>query len=71
MRILFLIIQKASCVVGSVSTESEYRALANGATEIAWMQWLLSELKVHVPNVSIIWCDNIGASCLASNLVFQ
>ena len=60
---------KKQHVVARSSTESEYRAFAHTAAEITWLQSLLTELHVPQQNCPIIWCDNIGATSLASNLV--
>ena len=67
----------ASCarkqkVVARSSVESKYRALSLAATEILWLQSLFTELGVpKLATVPIVWCDNVGASSLASNLVFH
>jgi len=51
------------------SVESEYRALANGASEIKWLNSLLTELGLRLKQPSMIWCDNLSAKALASNPV--
>uniref|UniRef100_A0A803PM38 Integrase catalytic domain-containing protein n=1 Tax=Cannabis sativa TaxID=3483 RepID=A0A803PM38_CANSA len=58
-------------VVSRSSTESEYRALAQVAAEMTWVQSLLKELEFPLPATPIIWCDNMGASALASNPVYH
>ena len=59
-------------VVARSSAESKYRALASAATEILWVQSLFIELGVpKLATVPIIWCDNVGASSLASNPIFH
>ena len=59
-------------VVARSSAESEYKALASAATEILWLQSLFTELGVpKLAAVPIIWCDNVGASSLASNPIFH
>ena len=56
-------------VVSRSSTESEYRALADGAAEIRWIHSLLTELGLTVKQPSLIWCDNVSAKALSANPV--
>jgi len=56
-------------VVSRSSTESEYRALADGVAEIKWLLSLLSELGLVAQQPSMIWCDNLSARALAANPV--
>ncbi|PNX78276.1 putative copia-type protein, partial [Trifolium pratense] len=58
-------------VVSRSSTESEYRALADLAAEIAWVRSLLNELKLPLPRKPTLWCDNLSAKALASNPVMH
>ncbi|XP_031247247.1 secreted RxLR effector protein 161-like [Pistacia vera] len=58
-------------VVALSSTEAEYRALAQGAIELAWFCSLFSEIGVTLSEIPVIWCDNQSAGSLASNLVFH
>jgi hypothetical protein len=53
------------------STEAEYRAVVDTAAEISWVCSLLSELHFPVSHTLVIYCDNIGATQLSSNLVFH
>ncbi|KAM6555018.1 hypothetical protein CsatB_015780 [Cannabis sativa] len=62
---------KKQAVISRSSTESEYRALAQVAAEITWIQSLLKEVNFPLQNTPIIWCDNMGASALASNPVYH
>jgi hypothetical protein len=57
--------------VSRSSTESEYRALAQVAAEIAWIQALLGELEFPLPTLPVTWCDNMSANALASNPVYH
>ncbi|KAI5384774.1 hypothetical protein KIW84_071679 [Lathyrus oleraceus] len=58
-------------VVSRSSIESEYRALADLAAEIAWTRSLLDELKLPLPRKPTLWCDNLSAKALASNPVMH
>ncbi|XP_031264846.1 secreted RxLR effector protein 161-like [Pistacia vera] len=58
-------------VVALSSTEAEYRALVQTATELAWLDSLFSELGVKVTTTHLIWCDNLSAGALAANPVFH
>ena len=62
---------KKQPTVSRSSTEAEYKALANAAAELMWIQKLLSELKVSHQPVARLWCDNIGARYLSANPVFH
>ena len=53
------------------STEVEYKALANATTEVMWIQKLLDELQIPHPMAACLWCDNLGATYLSSNLIFH
>uniref|UniRef100_A0A803QE35 GAG-pre-integrase domain-containing protein n=1 Tax=Cannabis sativa TaxID=3483 RepID=A0A803QE35_CANSA len=62
---------KKQTVVARSSTEFEYRALAQVAAEIIWIESLLEEMHFKLPSTPVIWCDNMSAKALASNPVFH
>ncbi|KAL6341321.1 hypothetical protein AAG906_032439 [Vitis piasezkii] len=76
--------QEPTCFTRAVS-HPEWRAamgqefnalMENGVVpttiaELYWLQMLLLELHVSLSSSPILWCDNIGAIALASNLVFH
>ena len=57
--------------VARSSTEAEYRAVANAAAELLWVCSLFTELRILLPEMPVIYCDNVGATHLAANLVFH
>ncbi|XP_035541684.1 uncharacterized protein LOC118344685 [Juglans regia] len=62
---------KKQPIVSKSSTEAEYRSLAIATADIYWIRMLMKELGLLLPSTPTIWCDNIGAIALASNLVFH
>jgi len=57
--------------VARSSTEAEYKALANTASELLWVLSLFTELG-HIPTANpVIYCDNLGATSLSANPVFH
>ncbi|CAH9114360.1 unnamed protein product, partial [Cuscuta europaea] len=53
------------------SAESEYRAMAQSACEIIWINHLLSEIGLKTPMPAKLWCDNQAAIHIANNPVFH
>ncbi|XP_031254692.1 cysteine-rich receptor-like protein kinase 18 [Pistacia vera] len=58
-------------VVSLSSTEAEYRALCQAATELVWIQHLFQELGININTTPILWCNNMSARALSSNPVFD
>lgn len=61
---------KRQSIVAKSSTEVEYRSLAHTSVELSWLRQLSKDLRIFLPTRRLIWCDNISAISLASNLVF-
>jgi histone deacetylase 1/2 len=57
--------------VARSSTEAEYKALADGIAEILWIRALLSNLHFSPDPITILWCDNLGATYLSVNPIFH
>ncbi|CAA7016634.1 unnamed protein product [Microthlaspi erraticum] len=57
--------------VARSSTEAEYCAVANTASEIRWICSLLTDLGVTLPAAPVIYCDNVGATYLCANPIFH
>ena len=62
---------KKQLTVDRSSTEAEYRALASTAAELCWIMMILKNLGVYLSLPLMLWCDNVFALALASNLVFH
>ncbi|XP_019051387.1 PREDICTED: uncharacterized protein LOC109113913 [Nelumbo nucifera] len=62
---------RKQATVARSSTESEFRACATTTTVVLWITSLLRDLGVTLSETPTIWCDNIGATYLAANLVFR
>ncbi|GJZ04853.1 putative RNA-directed DNA polymerase [Tanacetum coccineum] len=58
-------------VVSRSFAEAEYKAMASTVSEIIWVRWLLSELHVHNPLATPLFCDNQAAWHIANNPVFH
>jgi hypothetical protein len=59
------------CTVARSSTELEYKALTDGTTKVLWLRYLQSNLCFFPSFVTIIWCDNLGATYLYATLIFH
>ncbi|KAL6315489.1 hypothetical protein AAG906_000783 [Vitis piasezkii] len=60
---------KKQRAVARSSTEAEYRALANAASETVWLNSLLHELGFPLKVPPLLLCDNLGATHLSFNPV--
>jgi hypothetical protein len=49
--------------------EAEYRVVANSVAEISWLRQLLQELHFYPRRSSMVFCDNVSAVYLSTNLV--
>ena len=57
--------------VARSSTEAEYRAIANAASEVHWICSILTELQIKMNLPLVVYCDNKGATYLSANPVFH
>jgi hypothetical protein len=60
---------KRQPVVSRSSMEAEYRIVAKGVTEASWLRQLLHELNSPLQRASLVYCDNVSAVYLSTNLV--
>jgi hypothetical protein len=60
---------KRKPVVSRSSTEAEYHDVANGVADSSWMHQLLHELHSPLQRATIVYCDNVSAVYLSTNLV--
>ncbi|GFS39053.1 hypothetical protein Acr_00g0060930 [Actinidia rufa] len=62
---------KKQAVVSRTSAEAEYRAMAQGTSEILWLRSLLTELGFSMIDSSYLFCDNKSAIMLSSDSVLH
>ena len=62
---------KKQTLTARYSTEAEYRALADTASEILWLHWLLADLETSQSSPVDLYCDNRSAIQIAHNDVFH
>lgn len=62
---------KKQHTVARSSTEAEYRAMAQTASDLVWLQQLFSKLHIPSSTPHVLWCDNKSAIALACNPVFH
>jgi hypothetical protein len=55
--------------VSRSSAEAEHRAVANAVAEATWLRQLLTELHTPLRKTTLVYCDNISAIYMSSNLV--
>jgi hypothetical protein len=60
---------KRQPVVSRSSAEAEYHAVANGVAEASWLCQLLHELHNPLKRSTLVYCDNVSAVYLSTNLV--
>nr|GEW97260.1 ribonuclease H-like domain-containing protein [Tanacetum cinerariifolium] len=51
------------------SAEAEYRGVANVVAETTWLRNLLRELHSPLSTTTLVYCDNVSAVYMSSNLV--
>ncbi|KAJ9555944.1 hypothetical protein OSB04_010558 [Centaurea solstitialis] len=57
--------------VSCSSTEAVYKALANAAAELAWVENILKELGISIRVSPLLYCNNTGATSLCANPVYH
>ncbi|GJW90609.1 ribonuclease H-like domain-containing protein [Tanacetum coccineum] len=51
------------------NVEAKYRGVANAVAETCWLRNLLRELHTPISSATLVYCDNVSAVYLSSNLV--
>ncbi|OIT20722.1 retrovirus-related pol polyprotein from transposon tnt 1-94, partial [Nicotiana attenuata] len=62
---------KKQHTVSRSSTEVEYRAMAHTVADILWVQELLRDLHIYLPDPPLVYCDNISALYLTVNPIYH
>ena len=62
---------KKQPTVSHSSTEAKCRALATTAAKLSWLRILFKELRIFLPYVPVLCCDNVSAIALSANPVFH
>jgi hypothetical protein len=60
---------KRYTIVSRSSAEAKYRVIANGVAEATWLRQLLHELETPPSRCTLVYCDNISAVYLSTNLI--
>ncbi|GJV19004.1 ribonuclease H-like domain-containing protein [Tanacetum coccineum] len=60
---------KRQVTLSRSSAEAEYRGVANVVAETAWLRNLLLELHAPLSTATLVYCDNVSAVYLSTNLV--
>ncbi|CAM8915811.1 unnamed protein product [Rhodiola kirilowii] len=63
--------RKKHPVISRSSAESEYRSMAVTCCELVWLGRLLADMKVHVKQPILLYCDNKAAIHIAHNPIFH
>nr|XP_016498923.1 PREDICTED: uncharacterized mitochondrial protein AtMg00810-like [Nicotiana tabacum] len=53
------------------STKAEYRAMAYTVADTLWVQQLLCDLHIYLPDPPLVCCDNISALYLTVNPIYH
>ncbi|GKD70443.1 ribonuclease H-like domain-containing protein, partial [Tanacetum coccineum] len=59
---------KRQVTLSRSSAEAEYRGVANAVVETCWLHNLLRELHTPLSTTTLVYCDNVSAVYLSSNL---
>ena len=62
---------KKQATIARSSTKAEYWSLAHTTAELTWICKIFHDIGFSISSIPTLWCDNISAISLASNLVFH
>lgn len=57
--------------ISRTNTEFENRSITTTVQELEWLTSLFYELGIHVKLLLYVKCDNLGATCLTSNPIYN
>jgi hypothetical protein len=60
---------KRQTTVSRSSAEAEYRVVAHAVAECCWLRQLLQELHIPIARATVVYCDNVSAVYMTTNLV--
>lgn len=62
---------KRQPTVSRSSMEAKYHGVANAVAECVWLRQLLLELGCQINKATIVYCNNVSAVYMASNVVHR
>ncbi|KAL6342162.1 hypothetical protein AAG906_004482 [Vitis piasezkii] len=71
LLISFLLSCTKQKVVSHSSVESEYKGLANAASELIWIETFLTKLHIPFFTPLVLFCDNLNATHLAAHPILH
>lgn len=58
---------KCLSIVSGFNAEAEYRVVAHVVAECCWLRQLFQKLRISVPLVTVVYCDNVSVVYMTAN----